>query len=340
MIKIIKQAYEAGARQASHGKFITPDIIHYHYTKFFIDLFNEIKTKAEERILDEGKEKNKKERYFGSIEIFRQLHHDEIIHDVINEILLDNGISPFSIATDVELSVQTSYIKGYLEHQQISENKYLEFELNTRGGSQLISDWLYSLLAKIKPRSKDITHNDLLNGYFSINHSYSPHAIFTLQNIDLAEDKWITKRSSYGKIYHVELHDDEYFGNKEIIGGSYEFVKHFADSKTHEVHHLIPAKLLKLAKILDYMEGPCIRIEIEDHKSTRSYKKSNMLEDKYFVKQLKYLENNNIRAAVEMEISDLRNKFGSKYDDAFKEVMEYVSKLEEKLKKSTGVTHA
>ncbi len=88
------------------------------------------------------------------------------------------------------------------------------------------------------------------------------------------------------------------------------------------------------------MEGPCIRIEIEDHKSTRSYKKSNMLEDKYFVEQLKYLENNNIRAAVEMEISDLRNKFGSKYDDAFKEVMEYVSKLEEKLKKSTGVTHA
>lgn len=65
-----------------------------------------------------------------------------------------------------------------------------------------------------------------------------------------------------------------------------------------------------------------------------------MLADDYFREQLKYLEANNIRAAVEMEIADLREKFGSKYDDAFKEVREYVSKLEEKLKNRNGVKHA
>ncbi len=58
-----------------------------------------------------------------------------------------------------------------------------------------------------------------------------------------------------------------------------------------------------------------------------------MLKDNYFQRQLTYLKKNNIRAAVEMEIADIQEKFGSKYDDAIREVREYVAKLETQLNK-------
>lgn len=58
-----------------------------------------------------------------------------------------------------------------------------------------------------------------------------------------------------------------------------------------------------------------------------------MLKDNHFQTQLAYLEENNIRAAVEMEIADIQEKFGSKYDDAIREVREYVAKMETQFKK-------
>jgi hypothetical protein len=74
-------------------------------------------------------------------------------------------------------------------------------------------------------------------------------------------------------------------------------------------------------------------MEKEDHAKTSSYKNNRMLHEKYFRKQKIYLETNNIRAAVEMEIADIQDKFGSKYDDAIREVRKYVAKLEKQLKK-------
>ena len=74
-------------------------------------------------------------------------------------------------------------------------------------------------------------------------------------------------------------------------------------------------------------------MEKEDHALTRSYKRRNMQNDDYFIKQLAFLRSNNIRAAVEMEIADIQAKFGSKYNDAIREVREYVTKLEKQLKK-------
>lgn len=110
-------------------------------------------------------------------------------------------------------------------------------------------------------------------------------------------------------------------------------MQHFADSSTHEAHHLIPKKLLEISGILKVSEGPSIRMEKEDHALTRSYKRRNMQNDYYFIKQLAFLRSNNIRAAVEMEIADIQAKFGSKYNDAIREVREYVTKLEKQLKK-------
>jgi hypothetical protein len=53
-----------------------------------------------------------------------------------------------------------------------------------------------------------------------------------------------------GKWCRFEIKDKTYFGDKVVIGGSYEFVQHFANSSTHEAHHLIPEKLLEISGIL------------------------------------------------------------------------------------------
>ena len=83
-------------------------------------------------------------KQFDNIGLFQQSLQKEIIYGLIKEVLFDYDISPHSIASDVELSVQTAFIKGYLEYQHLSEDENLEFELSVRGGPQPISDWIYS----------------------------------------------------------------------------------------------------------------------------------------------------------------------------------------------------
>ena len=61
-----------------------------------------------------------------------------------------------------------------------------------------------------------------------------------------------------------------------------------------------------------------------------------MLKNDFFRKQQEYLEALNIREAVEMEIADIQAKFGSKYDDAIREVRKYITKLEKQLKNHNG----
>ena len=322
--EIIKRAYDAGVTQANNKECLSQEKIKVSYAKFFIDLCNEIRPIVKQKLIGEKK-------LFDNIAAIRKLHHDEIIHDVINEVLLNNGISPFSIAFDIELAVQTSFIKGYLEHNQLSEKEF--FDLNVRGGPQLISDWIYSLL-QVKGNetsSGAITQDELLREYFYFDTPYPFRAIFIRIGEDLAEDAFRTGHRKNGSTYVYYIADPVY-GNKEVLGGSYAYVKHFANSKTHEAHHLIPAKLLKMTGILGYMDGPCIRMEIKDHKQTRSHNNRGMLDEDYFKKQLDCLKSNNISLAVEIEIADIQEKFGSKYDDAIKEVREYVSILEKKLK--------
>lgn len=253
-------------------------------------------------------------------------------------------ISPFSLASDVEFAVKINFLKGSLEHLTGSDQPpEIHFEVNSVFGTQLISDAIFSLLQVTGTEGSDIHRSaphDLVRNYFELSSSYSVIVRFCKTEL-LTEDRWITRRDNAGKAYRVEILDDNFFGNEEVLGGSYLFVKQFANSKTHEVHHLIPAYLLRKSGILGYYCGPCIRIEKEDHKKTRSYKKPYMLEDEYFVKQMELLMEYRIRDAIEMEIIDLRAKFGSKYDQAFNEALIFASKLEEHLKKGKkGVIYA
>ena len=68
--------------------------------------------------------------------------------------------------------------------------------------------------------------------------------------------------------------------------------------------------------------------EKKDHLATESYGNKSMLNNDYIQLQLEFLNAKDIRSAVELEIADIRAKFGSKYEDAIRDVMKYVSQLE------------
>ena len=321
-VSIIDQAYNAGAEFAQKG-ILTIDVINDFRTDYFHKFCNQIRPVIKKRLQEEKDP-------FDTIPHFRESHRNEIIRNTIDNALLDNNISPLSSASDVELSLQMSFIKGYLEHRQISDNNNIPyiFELHIRGGDLQISGWIYSLMHNYP--LEDILHQCL--GHPS---TFRLQAVFTSQNSDLAEDGWVTMNKN-GKWCRFEIKDESYFGKKIVIGGSYEFVQHFADSSTHEAHHLIPKKLLIITGILKVSEGPSIRMEKKDHQLTRSYKRRDMLKNDFFRKQQEYLEALNIREAVEMEIADIQAKFGSKYDDAIREVRKYITKLEKQLKNHNG----
>ena len=264
-VSIIDQAYNAGAEFSQKG-ILTTDVINDFRTDYFHKFCYQIRSVIEKRVQEE-------KDLFDTIPRFRESHLNEIVHNTIDNALLDNNISPSSSASDVELSLQISFIKGYLEHRQISDKKTYSFDLNIRGGDQRISCWINSLM-----------HNypleDILHQCLGLSSSFWLHAIFTSQNSDLAEDGWVTMNHN-GKWCRFEIKDESYFGDKVVIGGSYEFVQHFADSSTHEAHHLIPQKLLIITGILKVSEGPSIRMKKEDHELTRSYKRGYMLRDDF-----------------------------------------------------------
>lgn len=328
-----QKAYNDGAEFSWKGKSLTQDEIQKYNAECFIEICNKIKSEVA-KALPNVKDPYEEPERAG----IRAWQHYKIINKIINNTLLNNGISPSSTAAEAETRLQTSFIKGYLEHQEIPDDNYHEFEISVKGGEQPISDWIYSLLQVKDRRSKSAESNgmpqdELLRLYFKIHNDSSLLAIFTSKDADLAEDRWVTMKR-YGRVIRVDLKDKSYFGDKVVIGGSYEFVKYFArNQENYEVHHLIPVKLLVMTGILDRLKGPSIKIEKQDHEKTRSYKNNHMLDDMYFQTQRDYLKAKNIRAAVEMEIADIQEKFGSKYDDAIREVREYVAKLETQLNK-------
>ena len=136
------------------------------------------------------------------------------------------------------------------------------------------------------------------------------------------------------RVYHSELPDDsgekisENIGKKldapEKKGGSYKEVKENSEGETHEVHH-IPADS---ASPLERNDGPAIKMEKEDHRQTASCGNSREARE-YRAQQQKLIEQGEFREALQMDIDDIRDKFGDKYDDAIAEMLKYVDKLEQ-----------
>lgn len=107
-------------------------------------------------------------------------------------------------------------------------------------------------------------------------------------------------------------------------GGSYKEVKANSDGLTKEVHHM-PADSVSP---LDRMDGPAIKMDKEDHRLTASCG-SSIEAREYQAAQREKIENGDFRGAVQMDIDDIKDKFGNKYDKAIEQMLQYVDKLEE-----------
>jgi len=111
----------------------------------------------------------------------------------------------------------------------------------------------------------------------------------------------------------------------EKKGGRYEDLKEAGYGwPDHEVHH-IPADS---ASELPREDGPAIVMEKDDHKETASFGNSKEAQE-YREKQKELIEQGKFDEAFQMDIDDIHEKFGDKYDDAIAEAEEYVNKLEE-----------
>lgn len=90
----------------------------------------------------------------------------------------------------------------------------------------------------------------------------------------------------------------------------------------HEVHHM-PADSVST---LDRNDGPAIAMEYEDHKLTSSCGNSRDAQE-YRAEQKRLIEEGKFQEAYQMDVDDLREKFGNKYDSAIEQTSQYVDYL-------------
>ena len=128
--------------------------------------------------------------------------------------------------------------------------------------------------------------------------------------------------SSLREASDTESHDGA--DHTEKKGGSYKDVKTDGEGDLYEVHHM-PADS---ASNLERADGPAIKMEKEDHRQTASCGMSREARE-YREKQRELIEQGKFREALQMDIDDIHEKFGDKYDDAIAEMLEYVDQLEE-----------
>lgn len=149
----------------------------------------------------------------------------------------------------------------------------------------------------------------------------------TSSPIDFSNDT-ITEASSQPD---VQKKGGEAIQNKDVSqeaeqtekkGGSYGDLKKAGHGWNHEppqeIHHM-PADE---ASPLDRNDGPAIAMEYEDHRQTASCGNSREAQE-YRAKQKELIAEGKFAEAMQMDIDDIRDKFGSKYDDAIAEMKEY-----------------
>lgn len=102
-------------------------------------------------------------------------------------------------------------------------------------------------------------------------------------------------------------------------GGAHGKVK---GKRGYESHH-IPANSVS---DLPRNKGPAIAMEVDDHRQTASWGSSKEARE-YREKQRQLIDQGDFKAAQKMDIDDIRSKFGSKYDDAIRQMLIYTNGL-------------
>lgn len=111
------------------------------------------------------------------------------------------------------------------------------------------------------------------------------------------------------------------FGAKgaDAVGGAYKDVKGIAGNHAHHT----PANS---ASPLSKSDGPCISMCEADHKMTASFGSSKEARA-YREQQKNLIEQGRFREAQQMDITDIQSKFGGKYDEAIKQMLDYTKYL-------------
>lgn len=110
-------------------------------------------------------------------------------------------------------------------------------------------------------------------------------------------------------------------------GGAYKDIDYTEkDTGVKERHHCPSFESFK-ELILSFKDGPAIKMDIEDHRQTAGWGNSKDARA-YRGEQAKLIKEGKFREAMQMDIDDIHEKFGNKYDDAISQMTEYVDVLE------------
>lgn len=147
----------------------------------------------------------------------------------------------------------------------------------------------------------------------------------TIKDLDKPLSKDIAGRNGSQDLKDASEKEENLSGEiSEKKGGSYKEVFKEGEGDKYEVHHM-PADN---ASNLERNDGPAIKMEKEDHRQTASCGNSKEARE-YRAAQKELIDQGKFREALQMDIDDIHEKFGDKYDDAINEMLEYVDELEQ-----------
>ena len=174
---------------------------------------------------------------------------------------------------------------------------------------------------------RDITYEEasaILERYRRPPLSENPHEHGRLDFSESGEPIFVTQKEKAEKADRLlDAKETEERDASERKGGRYGDIFKEGEGDTTEVHHM-PADSVSP---LERSDGPAIKMDKEDHRKTASCGNSRDARE-YRAKQKDLIEKGKFREAVQMDIDDIHEKFGDKYDDAIAERMEHVDKVE------------
>ena len=109
-------------------------------------------------------------------------------------------------------------------------------------------------------------------------------------------------------------------------GGSYNEVKSNSNGNYTEVHETPSYESTGTNLPREQSNGPSIKMTKEDHHNTASWGRSREAAD-YRNAQKALIEQGKYKEAIQMDINDIRNKFGNKYDEGIKQMIEYAKQI-------------
>ncbi|MNM96870.1 hypothetical protein D3C81_1093630 [compost metagenome] len=110
----------------------------------------------------------------------------------------------------------------------------------------------------------------------------------------------------------------------DILGGAHRDTSKPVNDG-FDSHHC-PAKNCYAGAPISSMDGPAIKMDPADHRKTASYGRD-VDAAAYRARQQELLNEGKLNEAVQMDIDDIRSKFGNKYDENIKQMLEYVKGL-------------